>query len=212
MAHQDTVERMRERAEAVSATVQTVRHLEQAFDYIVSLCRSRQVCQLLPTGCEQGLSASAETLCGSRQEKIIAAPELKESSCRSLERACAGKGIRLVRSGLRDHLAGVDVGVSMVDFGIADTGTLVLRSTSEELRLATMISEVHVAILPQSRIVPDAASLAQTLSAMVNPSVKGRGEYLAFITGPSRTADIERVLTIGVHGPLEVHLLLLEEE
>jgi L-lactate dehydrogenase complex protein LldG len=210
-AHTDLVRRMQERAEAVSTTVRAIQDFDRALEYAVALCDAREACQLLPTGCEQRLSAPSETLCLSKQQKILAAPELEESAFERLERLCTGRGIRLVRSGLRNHLSGIDVGVSMVDYGLADTGTLVLRSTSEELRLATMVSEVHVAILPLARIVPDAGALSKELSALVSPSGQGKGACLCFITGPSRTADIERVLTIGVHGPLELHLLLVGE-
>jgi L-lactate dehydrogenase complex protein LldG len=70
-----------------------------------------------------------------------------------------------------------------------------------------MLSEVHVAVLPKSKIVPDAFALQETLTERFSQPPC----YFAFITGASRTADIERVLTIGVHGPQELHLLLLEE-
>jgi L-lactate dehydrogenase complex protein LldG len=107
---------------------------------------------------------------------------------------------------LRSHLAGIDIGFTMADYGIAETGTLVIDSSSEELRLATMVSEMHVAVLPKSRLratSPDLETeLKQFMGAVPN--------YCAFITGASRTADIERVLALGVHGPLELHILLLE--
>ena len=89
----------------------------------------------------------------------------------------------------------------------AETGTLVINSTSEDLRLATMISDIHLAILPTSRIKKDDLDLTSELHKLLaDPK-----NFTAFITGPSRTADIERVLAIGVHGPLELHILLLED-
>jgi L-lactate dehydrogenase complex protein LldG len=109
---------------------------------------------------------------------------------------------------LRDHLAGIDLGLTMADFGIAETGTLVIDSSSEEVRLATMISEVHVAVLPKNRIREAAFELEEDLRQLMGATPN----YTAFITGASRTADIERVLALGVHGPLELHILLLEEK
>ncbi len=99
------------------------------------------------------------------------------------------------------------MGVTLMDFGIAETGTLVLDSRSEETRLSTMLSEIHVAILQTSKIRETALAMTEELMGMVGDP----GSYMAFITGASRTADIERVLAIGVHGPLELHIMLVEE-
>ena len=123
-----------------------------------------------------------------------------------LQKRCDKKGIRLVTDGLRDHLAGIDIGLTFVDYGIAETGTLVLDSSNEDLRLATMISEVHIGVLPKSRLRPDAFALEKELQQ----NMRTTPNYTAFITGASRTADIERVLALGVHGPLELHILLQE--
>ena len=86
------------------------------------------------------------------------------------------------------------VGVSEMEWGLADTGTVVQDATDPALRLVSTLPEIHVALLPASRILPGLADVVPKLDP-------GRAPYIAFITGPSRTADIERVLTIGVHGP-----------
>jgi L-lactate dehydrogenase complex protein LldG len=104
----------------------------------------------------------------------------------------------------REAAAGARVGVSEMDFAIAATGTLVQVATAVEQRLVSTLPLVHVAIAPARRIVPDLA----TLLRQVRPGEVG---YLAFITGPSRTADIERVLTIGVHGPERLVIVLVDD-
>jgi L-lactate dehydrogenase complex protein LldG len=72
-----------------------------------------------------------------------------------------------------------------------------------------MLAETHVAVLPASKIKPDSMSLANELNAVLK---RDASIYYAFITGASRTADIERVLAVGVHGPKELHILIMEEQ
>jgi L-lactate dehydrogenase complex protein LldG len=200
-------ELFQKKAEAVSAVVATVADLTQAFDYLVDLCASKEACELLAAGCGEPLPEGAEALCRHKRQKVIAAPGLAHDARAVLMDLCQDKGIVLTDQPLRKHLAGIDIGFTIADYGIAETGTLVIDSSSEEVRLATMISEIHVALLPVSRIKADAFELEKQLQDfMRHPS-----NYLAFITGASRTADIERVLAIGVHGPLALHILLLED-
>ncbi len=143
-----------------------------------------------------------------KETRIVAAPNLNDGAFNALSEKCsAAGGISLVREGLRQYPGGIDMGVSLIDYGIAETGTLVLDSRSEETRLSTMLSEIHVAILETSKIRETALAMTEELTGMVGDP----GSYMAFITGASRTADIERVLAIGVHGPLELHIMLVEE-
>ena len=97
------------------------------------------------------------------------------------------------------------VGVARAAKGIAETGTCVVVTTDEETRLATMLPETSVILLRTADIVADLPDLAPFLREQQQAV-----SYVSFITGPSRTADIERVGAIGVHGPLELHVILLE--
>jgi len=201
------IECFKEKARVAAAFVSDVATFQEAVDYTVDLCGRQGACRLRVSGCEEPLSADAEQLCETKQGKIIAAPGLSEDEYRVLAETCRSNGFDCINSGMRSQLAGIDIGFSYADIGIAETGTLVLNCPGEEQRLATMICEYHVCVLPKSRIVQDGfAAESQLRSYMTNPA-----NYTAFITGPSRTADIERVLTIGVHGPLELHILVLED-
>lgn len=197
----------RQAAEKASAVVAEIKTMDEALAYTVALCRSKEACRLLVAGCEASLSAPAEDLCRQKQQKRLAAPELSEAQAGVLARMCGQHNIAFIQEGLRDHLAGIDIGLTLADFGIAETGTLVIDASGEDVRLATMISEVHVAILPVSRI----RSTAFELENEIGNRFKHAPNYFAFITGASRTADIERVLTLGVHGPLELYILLLKQ-
>ncbi|CCO24930.1 LutC/YkgG family protein [Maridesulfovibrio hydrothermalis] len=195
-----------DKAELVSAVVTEISSLDEAIKYTMDLCGKKEACKLLVSGCEEGLSNKADALCATKVGKTISAPALAEDEFAALEKQCEENGFTLLKDSVRNHLGGIDIGFTYADYGIAETGSLVLKCPGEELRLATMISEVHVAVLPKSRIVDNSYDLESWMEGNMM-----QGDYTAFITGPSRTADIERVLAIGVHGPLELHILLLED-
>ena len=106
---------------------------------------------------------------------------------------------------LRQGAAKAAVGLTGANFAFAATGTVVLESTSEDIRLATTLPEHHVVLLDPAKILEDDLAAVPYLRTFHQNSPRN---YLAYITGPSRTADIERVLTIGVHGPKQLHILL----
>lgn len=93
-------------------------------------------------------------------------------------------------------------GVSTALYGLADTGSVVLAASPDEPRARSLLPMVHISLLREDRILPDLSSLFVALGADL-PSA------LAIVTGPSRSADIEQRLTVGVHGPGEVHVVLL---
>ncbi|MBI9079705.1 MAG: lactate utilization protein [Pseudodesulfovibrio sp.] len=196
-----------EKAKLVSAFVTEIASEEEALSHVLDLCGKKEACQLLVSGCERDLSEKAENLCDAKQSKIIAAPGLKKDLYKKLEAKCKKSGFECIDSGLRDHLAGVDIGFTFADYGIAETGTLMIDCPSEDLRLATMVSEYHICILPKSKIRKDSYSIEKMMLTRMNKTP----DYMAYVTGASRTADIERVLALGVHGPLELHILLLED-
>ena len=198
---------MAEKAGLVSAIVSRVQSLDEAYAYTLDVCEKKEACQLLPSGCEADLSAGAGALCEAKLGKIIAAPGLPTEAAKAFGDACAARGVTFITTGTRKHLSGIDIGFTVAEAGIAETGTLVLNSKSEELRLATMVCEVHVCVVRTSTIRETSFEAEDLLRALI----KDGPSYVAFVTGASRTADIERVLAIGVHGPLELHILLLED-
>ena len=110
----------------------------------------------------------------------------------------AGSGVT------REAAAAAKIGISEMDFAIADTGTLVQDATAVERRLASTLPEIHVAIVSSDSIVPDLPAALARFNPRQIP-------FVSMITGPSRTADIERVLTIGVHGPSRLIVLFIDD-
>ncbi len=93
-------------------------------------------------------------------------------------------------------------GVSTAIYGLADTGSVVLAASPDEPRGRSLLPDVHVTLLHEDRILPGLDELFAALGDEL-PSA------LAIVTGPSRSADIEQRLAVGVHGPREVHVVLL---
>ena len=207
-AQSSLLESFTTKAEAVSAQVFPVSDLEQALHQVVQSCAHKQACTPLASGCEQDLSEAAADLCSLKSwSKILAAPGLSSQELQTLIPLCREQSIKLIQDGLRQHLGGIDVGLTWAEYGVAETGTVVMDSSREDIRLAGMISEIHAVLLPATAIFPDTSSLTRRLQ----DDIENSPNFTAFITGPSRTADIERVLTLGVHGPLEVHIYILED-
>ena len=206
-SNQALVDAFKEKAALVAAKVTEAADLKEALHRVVQICEEKAPCELLAPepGTETG--PLSENKLPTRTRRIIAAPGLNDKDFALLEKTCKAKGFLCIREGLRKYLAGFDVGLAWADFAIAASGTCAVPTTNEEVRLATMICESSVLLLRKSTIRPDLASIAGLLREMQNT---GAAEYTTFITGPSRTADIERVLAIGVHGPLELHVILLE--
>lgn len=95
------------------------------------------------------------------------------------------------------------IGINQVDYGIAETGSLVEISDRISKRLCSTLSEIHIAILPVNKIEP---SIEEVMKKIDIKNIS----YMTVISGPSRTADIERVLTIGVHGPERVIIVCVD--
>jgi L-lactate dehydrogenase complex protein LldG len=103
------------------------------------------------------------------------------------------------------HAETADIGISGVEFGIAETGSVFQDGGAIATRLVTILPPLHVVFLPSANIVPGITEAFDIISQSFD-----RG-YVGFITGPSRTADIERVLTIGVHGPSRFAIIAVDE-
>jgi len=108
------------------------------------------------------------------------------------------------RDQLRDACAEADVGITSADYALADTGSLVLLSTPQEARLVSLLPPVHLAIVPREKLL---TGLDELFTVVPDPAALSSSMVL--ITGPSRTADIELILVRGVHGPGEVHVVLV---
>jgi L-lactate dehydrogenase complex protein LldG len=104
----------------------------------------------------------------------------------------------------RESAKNAKIGITQMEWGIANTGTLAQDATKAEQRLASTLSWTHIMLLGTGNIVAD-------LPAFMTKMHPSTSNYLTLITGPSKTADIERVLAIGVHGPERVVIVCVDE-
>jgi L-lactate utilization protein LutC len=117
----------------------------------------------------------------------------------------------------RQRCFSAEVGITGVDFALAESGTMVVTSLTEGSQLASLAPPVHVALYRRGQVLATLEEVLLRLPGLpgvpVPPgsSAPDPGRSVVFITGTSRTADIEQILIRGVHGPREVHAILIEE-
>jgi len=107
------------------------------------------------------------------------------------------------------RLANCGVGLTAADYAIAETGTIVLTSDEPNALLVSLLPAVHIALVRSSQI---AARLDEVIDRIGKERI-GRADpsrSVTLITGPSRTSDVELVLSIGVHGPKELHVIIID--
>ena len=110
-------------------------------------------------------------------------------------------GVQLVSPNADKHeLAQCDLGITETDFILPETGTLVLRCSAEKPRAVSLLPRVHLAMINPSAL---RADMHQVFAEAKD------SHYLVFITGPSRTADIELTVTLGVHGPKNLYVWMM---
>lgn len=115
------------------------------------------------------------------------------------------------RRSLRRAFIDADMGISGANIAIAENGTLVIVANEGNDRLVTTLPRIHVAVVGCEKLV-ETMDDANAILKLIARSGTGQkiAAYISFITGPSRTTDIEKTLTLGVHGPGEVHIVFVD--
>lgn len=127
---------------------------------------------------------------------------------------CRRAGIELLQGPFESQslpraLDGVQAGITGMSFGIAQTGTLAEVATNDAVRLVSGLPRTHIALVRASDLVPRFEDAAPRIRE--NFSRHGSNCVISFISGPSRTGDIELILTLGVHGPETAHAIIIRE-
>ena len=118
-----------------------------------------------------------------------------------IETCLSSLGVELISPQADKHeMALCDLGITSADYLLPETGTLVLRSSAEEPRAVSLLPRIHLSIVRPEML---RADLHQVFAEAKD------SHYLVFITGPSRTADIELTTTLGVHGPRNLFVWMM---
>lgn len=168
-----------------------------------------------PTSATGVAEAVVETLAAIGANAVIGWDD-RALACPGLADALLIAGVNLIRpevpsaadrQSTLEELAQVPVGLTGVLAGTADTGSIIVASGPGRARVASLLTPTHLAILPVSRL---HATLADWLDKEFAEVARDSANVVV-ITGPSRTADIELVITLGVHGPKEIHVFLYKD-
>jgi len=119
--------------------------------------------------------------------------------------------VKIARQEMRRYFAEADVGISGANLAIAESGTLVIISNEGNARLVTSLPPVHIALVTTEKFVETMEQAVTLIKALTMASSGLKlTSYVSFITGPSKTTDIEKELVVGVHGPQEVHIVIID--
>jgi L-lactate dehydrogenase complex protein LldG len=118
--------------------------------------------------------------------------------------------LNMDRRSFFEALQSAEIGISTADLGVADTGTLIISNTDESDRLVTALPIIHVAVLPRSKLVFSLEDGGQYISQILMKDSKAVS--ISLISASSRTSDVGGITILGVHGPRELHVLLLDGE
>jgi len=125
-----------------------------------------------------------------------------------LKKLLREKGLKTVTARSKNRMAKADIGITGADFVIADTGTLVLLTDGKKPRSVSLLPPVHIVLVKRDSFVFDIGEIFAILKQSLDVD-QALTSCMTFITGPSRTADIELSLTLGVHGPKELYVLIV---
>jgi L-lactate dehydrogenase complex protein LldF len=234
------LERFRREAEATQARVYLAPDADEARRIVAGICRAKKAKLIVKSKSmateEIHLNAHLEgegirvvetdlgewilQLAGERPSHLIAPAihktreEVAELFSRETGRTVAPDIAELVavaRERLREAFLNADIGITGGNALVAETGTLVLVTNEGNADLATSLPPVHIAVVGIDKL---CATLDDALAMLKLLPRSGTGQkitsYVQLITGPSRSADIELTLEIGVHGPKELHLVLID--
>ena len=162
---------------------------------------------------EKAAAEKIATICQEQDAKSIALAGLTESRVSQIEASCSGMTI-LKEPYASNELPGAidkaDLGITGIAFAMAQSGTMVEVTTNDANRLVSSLPRTHIGILQAEDIVDkyhDGSQRMREVTAQHESNL-----VITFISGPSRTGDIELILSLGVHGPASCHAVIIDNQ
>lgn len=176
------LEQLIEELANVNTEVHTARNIDEIYEYIKGVIRRKGI-------------------------KSFTAWDSEYLRSLNLNRLLEGEGLEHIISNDKYKIAEAQIGITGVDHAIADTGTLALLTDGSKPRSVSLLPPIHLAIVREANIVSNINELF-TILKQTHDAGNPIPSCMTFITGPSRTADIELNLTLGVHGPKELYVII----
>ncbi|MDP6778362.1 MAG: lactate utilization protein [Candidatus Latescibacteria bacterium] len=183
---ENAVERFKTKYESLAGVVHQARSCSEAIDLMMGVVRDAAANRVALGPLADPVAKEAVRACGEAGVQVVAPPYRRDALPAAIDAA--------------------QVGITASKFAIVETGTLVELCTDDSHRLASTLPGTHIGLVLEEDLVEglsDAASLIRDFYES-NP----RHATATFISGPSRTADIEMRLTLGVHGPASAHVVI----
>jgi L-lactate dehydrogenase complex protein LldG len=182
----DPPARFIEELEALGGHGKRVESLEEAREYVLDLAREREAKLLLRWDVDDLKDLGVDEPLGETGVEVAVWRDLADF------REIAGKA---------------DIGLSTAEWAIAETGTLVLEGGPGKGRTVTLLPPTYVALMPAERIL---RTVPEAIEKYAGGEARGLPANVCFHTGPSRSGDIEMSLFVGMHGPGDVHVVLVD--
>ena len=198
VAHGEDVSARAEKSVAVVFEGTAVERFRQALEAVAGRC--------LVVRDEAEAAEALRQIAGQRNSQRVA---VSDSPLAGRVVNLAALPSEVLENAAADVLFDCDLGVTGAQWGVAETGTLVLESDAERHRLASLVPAAHVAVIEARNV---RHTLGEVLLTINERGPEELSRAITFITGPSRTSDIELTLAIGVHGPAELYVIIIEGE
>ena len=163
--------------------------------------------EFLPCADDAAASAQLQMLAVREKWEAVASPA--DDRIRTLLSALSLSKIEVSRATTKTDLEKVSAGITGCDALIAQTGSVLVTAASAGGRALSVLPVHHVVIAMSSQLLPDLPAAFELLERRYAPNFPS---FMTFITGPSRTGDIERVLVLGAHGPRKLSVILIGDK